>query len=193
MEGQSRDIRKGLVLLFLILGVFGLVYYWRVMVEDTPGDYNVRKGNYRLEDGQYEEAMEEFNLALRKNPEHRGAYLGIGVTHTQTGRLEDAIKALDRAIEIDPEFAVAYANRGIVNDRLGNYEQALGDYRKAIELDPGLAKGPGWLWRFMRNISEKPPTIRDRADYLDVELKKPPEERVLQVPELDEKQRMYKK
>jgi hypothetical protein len=44
----------------------------------------------------------------------------------------------------------------------------------------------------MRNIDEKPPTIKDRADYLEAELAKPEAERLLKIPEVDEKQRMYK-
>ena len=66
------------------------------------------------------------------------------------------------------------------------------DYRKAIELDPDILEGPGFLWRFMRNVDEKPPTIESRADYLEAELAKPEAERLLKVPEKDEKQRMYK-
>ena len=65
-------------------------------------------------------------------------------------------------------------------------------FQKAIELDEEILEGPGWLWRFLRNIDEKPPTIKDRAAYLEAELAKPEEERLLSVPELDEKQRMYK-
>jgi hypothetical protein len=44
----------------------------------------------------------------------------------------------------------------------------------------------------MRNIDEKPPTIKDRAEYLEAELAKPESERLLKVPSEDEKQRMYK-
>jgi hypothetical protein len=75
---------------------------------------------------------------------------------------------------------------------MGDHRKALADYKKAIELDEEILEGPGWLWRFMRNIDEKPPTIKDRAAYLEAELAKPEEERLLQVPEIDEKQRMYK-
>jgi len=44
----------------------------------------------------------------------------------------------------------------------------------------------------MRNIDEKPPTIQGRAEYLEAELAKKEGERLLSVPEEDEKQRMYK-
>jgi len=44
----------------------------------------------------------------------------------------------------------------------------------------------------MRNVDKKPPGIADRAAYLEKELQKPPGQRLLKVPELDDQQRMYK-
>lgn len=175
-----------------LLIIIGLIFYWRTGVEKIPGDFNVRKGNYRLEDGQYEEAIKEFTEALGKNPEHPMARLSLAVTYIQMGRENEALQELNFVIEKNPALAAAYANRGILYDRTGEYRLALTDYRKALELDEEILKGPGWLWRFMRNIDEKPPSIKDRADYLEAELAKPEGERLLSVPEKDEKQRMYK-
>jgi tetratricopeptide (TPR) repeat protein len=175
-----------------LLAIIGLIFYWRIGVEKDPGDYNVKKGNYRLEDGQYEEAVKEFSEALGKNPEHAMARLGLAVTYMQLDKEEEAMQEFNLVIENNPELAPAYADRGILYDRMGEHRKALADYKKAIELDEEILEGPGWLWRFMRNIDEKPPTIKDRAAYLEAELAKPEEERLLQVPEKDEKQRMYK-
>jgi len=175
-----------------LLIIIGLVFYWRTGAEKTPGDYNVRKGNYRLEDGQYEEAVKEFSEALGKNPEHAMARLGLAVTYMQMGRESEAMQEFNLVLELNPELAAAYADRGILYDQMGEHEKALADYRKAIELDEEILEGPGWLWRFMRNIDKKPPTIKERAAYLEAELAKPEEERLLRVPEVDEKQRMYK-
>ena len=186
------DRRLGIVVFGLLLAAGAFFVYGRVFSESTPGDYEVRKGNYRLEDGLYSQAIAEFEKALAENPEHVGAHLGLALARIQTDELELALRELDKTLELDPELAVARANRGIVLDRMGRPEEAVADYRLALELDPRLAKGPGWLWRFLRNVDDKPPTIQDRADYLESELAKPPEERLLQVPEEDRKQRMYK-
>lgn len=185
--------RGGLIALLVVIGIAAFVYYWRTGVEQTPGDYEVRKGNYRLEDGQFREAIDEFKDALERNPDHKGAHLGLAVTYMQKGENDKALEHFNRLIELDPQNAVAHADRGILHDRMGRYEEALKDYKRAIELNPRIAEGPGWLWRFMRNIDERPPTIADRAAYLEAELAKPPEERLLKVPEIDEEQRMYKK
>ncbi len=110
----------------------------------------------------------------------------------QMGDFTNSRLSFDKAIELDIDFAQAYANRGILNDRTGNYEDAVRDYKKAIEIEPEVTEGPGYIWRFLHNVSERPPTIADRAIYIESELKKPAEERLLKVPEIDEKQRMYK-
>ena len=175
-----------------LLVIIGLVFYWRAGVEENPGDINVRKGNYRLEDAQYDEAIKEFSEALEKNPEHSMARLGLAITYMQTEKYMRALQEFNLVIEQTPEVAAAFANRGILYDRLGEHRKALADYKKALELDPEILEGPGFLWRFMRNIDEKPPTIKDRAEYLEAELAKPEAERLLKVPSEDEKQRMYK-
>jgi tetratricopeptide (TPR) repeat protein len=183
---------RGILYLVILIGIIAFVYYWRVGSEEDPGEYNVKKGNYRLEDGQFDEAVKEFNIALDKNPDMTNAHLGLAITYMQTNKPDMAMAEFNRTIELAPEMAAAYANRGILYDRLSEYERALADYRKALALDPEILEGPGFLWRFMRNIEEKPPTILQRADYLEAELAKPPEERLLKVPEIDKKQRMYK-
>ena len=192
MGNKIKFDKKAIPYLIGLLVLIGFLIYWRTGVEKNPGDYNVRKGNYRLEDAQYDEAFKEFTEALQKTPDHAMARLGLATTYMQTGRDTEALQELNLVIELKPELAAAFANRGILYDRSGEYEKALADYRKALELDPEILEGPGFLWRFMRNVDEKPPTIEDRADYLEAELAKPEAERLLKVPDLDEKQQMYK-
>ena len=183
---------KAIPYLIGLVAIVGLVIYWRVGVEKIPGDYEVRKGNYRLEDGQYDEAVKEFSKALEENPDHPMAHLGLALTYMQTKKNSEALQEFNLAIEKNPKLAAAIADRGILYDQMGEYRKALTDYKKALELDPKILEGPGWLWRFMHNVGEKPPTIKDRAAYLEAELAKPKEERLLKMPDEDKKQRMYK-
>ena len=192
MGNKIKFDKKAIPYLIGLLVLIGFLIYWRTGIEENPGDYNVRKGNYRLEDAQYDEAFKEFTEALQKNPEHVMAHLGLATTYMQMGKDNEALQEFNLVIELKPEVAAAYANRGILYDRSGQHEKALADYRKAMELDPEILEGPGFLWRFMRNIDEKPPTIENRADYLEAELAKPEEERLLQIPGEDGKQQMYK-
>jgi tetratricopeptide (TPR) repeat protein len=194
MKKPFRASKASGAIVFLLICAIGAVFvYWRVGGDQAPGEYEVRKGNYRLEDGQYEEALEQFGLALEADSESVRAYQGIAVTYLQMGRLKEAVKIFTKVVMLDPAYAIAYADRGIALDRLGRHEEALRDYRMAIEIEPDIVKGPGFLWRFMRNISEKPPSIQQRVDYIEAELKKPREDRKLSLPELDDEQWMYKR
>jgi tetratricopeptide (TPR) repeat protein len=183
---------KAIMPLAILLAVAAVIFYWRVGIEENPGDYHVRKGNYRLEDGQFEEALKEFHAALTKNPDNVYGHLGLGITYMQTGDDAKALAEFDKTIDLAPDLAVAYADKGILLDRQGRYQDALDNYEKAISLDAETVEGPGFLYRFMRNMAEKPPGIRDRALYLQQELAKPAEQRLLKVPEIDKKQGMYK-
>jgi tetratricopeptide (TPR) repeat protein len=181
------------VVALTILFIVAYFYYQYTFKETRPGQNNYRLANKHLEDGDYEDALKVFDEVLASTPDYKEAHLGRALTLMQMGSYGQSHQAFARVLQLDSDFAQAYANRGILNDRMGRYEDALSDYKKALTLNPELAEGPGWLWRFLRNVPEAPPTIADRALYLQEELKKPEGERLLRVPEIDEQQRMYKK
>ena len=142
-------------------------------------------------DGQFEKARAGYRELLEQDRDNLDARRGLARTLMEMERYDEALAQFNRAIEADPEFGATYANRAILYDRTGRYRKALADYRRAIELDPELDEGPGWLTRFLRNQPEVP-TIGQRADYIAAELRKPPEQRVLRVPEEDAAQRSYR-
>ncbi len=196
----QRFIKMMLVAL-LITGVFYLGY--EHYTSDAPGDYYVREGDIRLGDAKYDEALEAFDKALAEMPDHRGALMGRAVVFIQTGRYEEAVVELDYLIDfmtktLDPDdmtgrgvLAAAYSNRGNVHDRQGRYERALEDYISALDTDRETVAGPGVVHKILYggdNVS----TVRDRAQYIYEQLQLPESERLLRIPELDAKQRMYK-
>lgn len=176
----------------MVVAWLGFTVYDSFFREHSPGQHAFHAGNKHFEDGQYAEALVEYDNALIQAPDAPHLLRARARALMQLGRSEEALREYDRAIELQPYFGGAYANRGILHDRIGSYEEAIADYEKALSLDEELGEGPHWLVRFLRNQPEKPPTIRDRAAYLRQELAKPPEERLLRVPEVDAGQRTYK-
>ncbi len=144
-----------------------------------------------FEDGDYDRALSLYRERETADPGNAYALRGVALSLMQLGRNDEALSAFATAINAEPEFGGAYANRGILHDRMGHHEQAADDYRHALSLDPELADGPHWMTRFLRNQPDKPPTIADRLAYLESELAKPPEERLLHLPETDAEQRPY--
>ncbi len=168
-----------------------------------PGDFETRQGDILLGDQKFDAALERFDAALAENPEHPGALMGRAIALLQSGRTVEAEAAFTALITFqekrlgadDPTgrglLAAAFANRGILYDRQGRYERALADYRRALAVDAGAVSGPGLVDRVLYGTSS-PATVAKRADYLEAQLKLPPEQRVLSRPGIDAEQRMHK-
>lgn len=163
-------------------------------LERIPGNTAYQEGEIFFEDGEYQRALEKYEEALNASPDSPHYVRAKARALMQMERYEESLRWFNRAVEVQPFFGGTYANRGILYDRLGEYERAVADYEKALELnEEEVSEGPHWLIRFLRNQPGPPPTVADRLAYLKQELAKPQDERVLRVPELDEKQRTYKK
>ena len=170
----------------------GWMVYEGLAKEHVAGEKAYEAANRYFEDGQFEQAMNEYEKALQEASGLLPAMRGKARSLIQLKRYDEALALFNQAIEQDPDFAPTYANRGILHDRMGHYKKAIQDYEKALELMPELAEGPNWLTRFLRLQPEKPPTIDQRAQYLKQQLALPQEERKLRDPEQDEEQRSYK-
>lgn len=179
--------------LVMVLAFVGWSFYDGLLAERRPGDLAYQAGNRFFEDGDYDRALKEYDAALQQNPKAPYLVRAKARALMQLGRNEEALQWYDAAIRLEPYFGGVYANRGILHDRMGDYTAAIADYEKSLQLDESVAEGPHWLTRFLRNQPDKPPTVEDRMKYLKAELAKPPGERQLRDPALDQKQRSYKK
>ena len=198
--GLRRFILIGGAATLLMAAVWGGIGWIR---GGAPGDYEVRQGDILLGDAKFGQAIERFDAALAKTPDHRGALLGKAAALIGLDRLDAAETLLTHTIEAltaayDPAdatgrgaLAAAYANRGIVRDRQGRYVQALADYTASMQIDREIASGPGWI-DWLLHYDRKPSSVAGRARYLRDQLRKPEAERLMRLPQLDAKQRMYK-
>ncbi len=202
---MNRQVLRRFVILCAI-ATFTMFAIWTVLaviVNEEPGDYFTREGDNRLSEKNYAAAIEAFDKALGEHANHRGALMGRAIALMQSGRLNKAkaeftnlIVFLNRTLEKDDltgrgALAAAYANRGILNDRTGRYHDALKDYILALRIDQEVLEGPSLFDKIIYG-TPKPTTVRDRAIYLKKQLALPPGKRLLRVPELDAKERIYK-
>lgn len=164
---------------------------YRHFVGMEPGDVLYIDGNNLFKDGHYARASEYFKDALEENPKHGAAIRGLSNSYVQLKRYDDALRTIDKAIVLDPNFAGNYALRGIIYDHMGEHKLAMADYEKSLVMDPEIADGMHWLDRLLYNVQERPPTVKDRLEYLQKQFELPPEKRVLSDPEKDTKQRPY--
>lgn len=80
--------------------------------------------------------MNDFNIAIKINPNLAEAYLSRGILLFLTNELNKALGDFNQALRINQDDPQAYLNRGLAYKKLNNKEAAIQDYNKAIRLDP---------------------------------------------------------
>lgn len=110
-----------------------LVCVQRVWADAATDAFN--EGMRLLQQGQHNNAIPEFDKALRLNPRYAEAYTARGITFNEMAQYERAIKDYDAALALDPKSTEAYFNRANSYNDLGQSERALKDYDEALRLD----------------------------------------------------------
>ena len=119
--------------------------------ELTAWDY-FRKGNRAIfEENDDNKAIDNYNMAIKLNPEDAYAYLFRGYAYDDLKEYGKAIEDYSKAVELNPKEADFYYFRGVAYDYLKDYDKAIEDYSKAIELNPEYAeayKDRGNVYRY---------------------------------------------
>ncbi len=97
------------------------------------------KGRALLDDQKGDEAIVEFDEAVRLDPKYAQAYIDRGLAYSRKGDPDRAIADYNEALRLDPKLALAYAGRGHAYARKGDLVRAFADCEEALRLDPKLA------------------------------------------------------
>jgi peptidoglycan/xylan/chitin deacetylase (PgdA/CDA1 family)/uncharacterized caspase-like protein len=90
----------------------------------------------------YDEALAEFQAAVRLAPTDAQATNNVGFVHFRRGEYAEAVKWLEKTLALDPQRAVAYLNLGDAYDKLGKGPDAAKAYGRYLALLPnGPAAG----------------------------------------------------
>lgn len=117
------------------------LFYWLVpiliIMSCSPSDEELfEEGIVKMEEGEYQKAIEYFDRALDKNPEYTSAYNAKGVALYQQEKYDDAIEAFTASIALDDTSYKPFFNRGNAYLEKKEFKDAVLDYNKANGLDP---------------------------------------------------------
>jgi tetratricopeptide (TPR) repeat protein len=86
-----------------------------------------------------DEALSDFDQALKLDPKSYNATAGRGATLGQKGQGEEALAHFERAIVLDPQNPYGYILRGQWRQRRNQFADAMADFDRAISLRSDVA------------------------------------------------------
>ncbi len=93
------------------------------------------KGNQLLEEGKYEQAIENYDKVLADRPDFFDAWYGKGLAIKLSGDKEGSLACFDEVLKLKPDHVPSLNARGNTHIQLGRYQEAFKDLQKAIEID----------------------------------------------------------
>ncbi len=88
------------------------------------------------EAGNYSKAAEQYEKALRLQPDHLGALLGFARLNDRRGLVDDAERLYRRAVRLHPNDASVYNNLALFHAKNGKFNESVAALKRAIRLEP---------------------------------------------------------
>jgi tetratricopeptide (TPR) repeat protein len=97
-------------------------------------------GTVLRQKGWIDEAISEFQKALRIQPNDADSHNNLGTVLRQKGKIDEAISEYRLALQTNPALAEAHYNLGIAFLQQGDTAQAISEYQEALRIDPANTK-----------------------------------------------------
>lgn len=95
------------------------------------------RGDAQAEQGQYDQALADYTLALTRDPTSARAYNNRALAYQALAQYDQALADFAMAIQIDPGYVRAYKNRvALLEQTSGDPRQLAESYGRLAELEP---------------------------------------------------------
>ncbi|MBI3008644.1 MAG: tetratricopeptide repeat protein [Candidatus Omnitrophica bacterium] len=112
-----------------------LIVNMRIITVDYSGSFNT-VGTIYARDGLYNEAIDQFQKAIRFRPDYAQAYANLGDAYMDKGMLNKAIEEYKKAIGLEPDAVHLHCNLAILYMKAGEEKNALNECEIVLRIDP---------------------------------------------------------
>ena len=137
--------------------------------KNKDADYYINSGVARYNSGDKQGAIDDYNQALKINPNYALAYSNRGLARYDLGNKQGAIDDYNQALNIDPNNSYDYNNRGIARYDLGDKQGAIDDYNQALNIDPNYAHAYNGRGNARYNLGDIKGAIDDYNQALNID------------------------
>lgn len=147
----KKHYMKIIVAMFIVFGILAIktnkqITIWRDSLtlwsyevrifpdSDLPAYLNLCSAY--LEVGDYKQALENCDKAIKIDPKDPNAYINRGLVYDSLGDYQAAIADFNKAIDLNPQDAAPYSNLAITYNNLGQLDNAIKALNVALRLQP---------------------------------------------------------
>ena len=114
---------------------------FRHALEVTENNYFAHKalGDALLKKGQTDEAINQYQEAIRLKPDSADAHYNLGNALLKKDQTDEAISQYQEVIRLTPDYADAHNDLGLALYRKGRTGEAISHFQEALRLEPGHA------------------------------------------------------
>jgi tetratricopeptide (TPR) repeat protein len=106
-----------------------------VEVDIDKSAEHLTRGNALLAEGKAGEAVEQFRLAAKFNPEDEDVFYNLGLAQARAGSNEAAKLSYQKSLEIYPDYVEAHNNLGNLLVHEGKFSEAIEHFHAALRND----------------------------------------------------------
>jgi tetratricopeptide (TPR) repeat protein len=138
--GWRRAVRwgwGGLAAFSVVFNLLASVKYY------AQGHYEV--GSVLLHEGRLQEAIEQYEQALRIEPDYGEPHNNLGVALVHRGRLEEGIEHFEQALRLNPDYAEAHCNLAVALAQTDKIKEAIAHFEQALRIKPDYTEAHNGL------------------------------------------------
>jgi predicted O-linked N-acetylglucosamine transferase (SPINDLY family) len=110
--------------------------YRQILAVSPIPEVLVNLGNVLAQQGNRQEALAQYDQALKQRGDFFEALFNRGNLHLESGRGQEALTDYEKAVALRSDMAALWNNRGTALRRLHRLEEALFSYERAVALAP---------------------------------------------------------
>jgi tetratricopeptide (TPR) repeat protein len=118
--------------------------------------------------GDSQEAANQYQAALKENPNDSNLYYKLGLMLDKAGKLDGAVAYLQRSVELDPSNTIARFNLGVVLMQQSTYSRGLKELGEVLRVHPHDAATHfviGFAYLYTKRIDEAIASFRLGLQY----------------------------
>jgi len=104
--------------------------------EGACADVLYARGRVAEVQGEYGRAIEHFEAALEREPEHTRSLFRLALNCDLNGEDDRARELYERCVNLQPTYVGALINLGVLCEDHGDYERAINCYKRVLAIEP---------------------------------------------------------